>query len=107
MTAETTPKKRKGRTIKDDSPEFLKQRISALRESLEESQKHKRQWEAKADEYWKKIEKLEEQQGFLLEQIGSQKRAYKRLSDIAVSLSDALYSASDALSTMTGGINNE
>jgi hypothetical protein len=57
MTAETTPKKRKGRPIKDDSPEVLKQRISALRESLEESQKHNRQWEAKADEYWKKIEK--------------------------------------------------
>ena len=120
MANAQTPKKGRGRPakVKDEDVASYKARIESLVRELKESNRVSRIWEAKCDELWKKkdasdllIEKLQKEVEHLNKKVKSlddeledKDIDYRRLVDITQSLSKALYSASDALSTISGGI---
>lgn len=120
MATEQTPKKGRGRPAKTKDADIAayKARIASLSDDLQECKKHKRSWEAKCDELWKKqdvsdalIEKLQKEVAHLNEKVEKlddeledKDIDYRRLVNITQSLAKALDSASDALSTIAGGI---
>ena len=120
MTTEQTPKKVKNRPTKVNEQDInaMKARISQLASKLEESNRHKRSWESKCNELWAKndearvliaklelvIKDLDEKVKRQNDEIEDKEIAYKRLVDISQSLSNSLYSAADALNTISGGM---